>query len=557
MTTVTRLGEGTVLVAVATRDPHEGWLARISDRLVDLYRPALGDATSARTRPGPDGRSGIVVVEADPVTAPLADVVVWGIALDEAGPASPASLTALLQDPAPSHAMLGRYVVTRVGDAGIRLVTSADLVHTLAHAQGPDVQAWATRDLAAAVAAGRRPRLAEAHVPEQVTFEFVFGDDSLLDGVRMLPEASVVDLRASQGRERSWWPVADRFAPGAPTTATSLRETLTRTLAPVAAVDGITLALTAGRDSCLAASVLAEAGARLPTFTIGDEDTPDAQGAAAVAAHLGWPHTHVGPAPGATWSLSRLAPGTRWTEGADTAWNVIGSPLRWPRPGAVWLSGSGGEIGRAVFRSDDTADPARLLAEGRAATMAPRAAEDLRARVAGTVADCRLPGRHPLDVLHARGRQRKWLGRARLVDGVHAVVPAYTSPVAVRALLDIPDAQRLDASVFDRALTLGGDLRARARQAVVLPPPPGRVATTWRRVWRRRPGLSGRPAGTDHAPLDAAIRSVCRPGSASRRILGDDWWAATTRRARRDVPARRWLWNAVAVDAFAALLETL
>ncbi len=556
--TPARLAEGTVLVAVHTTRPEPGWLERVAGRLLDCYRPVLGERTGARVRATADGRAGVITVEPAPPTEPLPDVLVWGVALGADGSAGPADLRRLLDRPQPGHALLGRHVVARIGDDGARLVTAPDLVQTLAHAGGPHRDAWATRELAAAVAADAPLRLAPAHVPERVTFEFVFGDDSLLDGVRTLPEASVVDLTRDRHTEGIWWPVADRLAPGPPTTPASLRDTLARSLLPVVAVDGATLAMTAGRDSLLVASVLAGAGRGLPTFTIGGERLPDAQGAAAVATRLGWSHRLVGSAPDDTWSLARVPVGTRWTDGADTPWNLMGPALRWPTAGALWLAGSGGEIGRAVYRTHAPADPVRVMAEGRASAMSPRAAADLWARVAATVDESRLAGRHPLDVLHARGRTRKWLGRARPVAGVHGVVAAYTGPAVVRALLDAPDDERLGGSLFDAALAADGvDLRSLARRAVVLPPPPGRLAQGWQRLRRSRPGLPGRPVRTDIAPLDAAIRAVCRPGGPTRTILGDRWWAATTRRARHDPAARRWLWGAVAVDALAELLDVL
>ncbi|HMC70737.1 MAG TPA: hypothetical protein VKJ07_16385, partial [Mycobacteriales bacterium] len=307
----------------AARTHHEAVLV---ERLRRLYRPFLGAGLTVTTRSAPAAGCTVAVVDECPGRTELRDVVIWGDPVGATDPATVAEVRAALTDDIRCRDLLGSFVLLQMRDADVVLRTSSDLVHTLKHCSGPYGDAWATQGFAALVASGRRPSVVPERVPEFVIYDFVFADDELLDGVRVLGEATSMRIAAHGAEETCYWPMSDRLRGGVGDAAT-LRAVLIDTLVRLTDRPGLHLALTAGRDSTLLAGCLAEAGRSLPSFTFGNRRTADGAGAAAVAAQLGWPHVFVGQQQDAAPSLDRLLAATRWSEGMDTAWNFYAPPL--------------------------------------------------------------------------------------------------------------------------------------------------------------------------------------------------------------------------------------
>ena len=491
-------------------------------------------------------------------------VTLWGLPVGAHGEATDAEITAVACDTARARDLLGVWVVLVESADGLRLVSSSDLVHTLVRASGPDGTAWATRGLAALRAAGSPPRLAHDRVPELLVFDYVLGDDELLENTTVLPEASVVDSDRRGHRSSTYWSVSERFAPGPPTGATQLRAALGADAVRLAGVPGAHVALTAGRDSTLVMSCLREQGLTLPTFTMGYPGFPDAVGAQAVAAACGTSHRLLtaDSSAGAQWR--RAVPKSAWTEGQDLAWNLVGPGMQWDGPEPiVWLAGSGGEIGRAFYWSSWTegcspvdeltrASLPRHWAAGRAA---------LRDRVAqayDATAETGRSGVDRLDVLYARGRMRKWLMRSMPRPEARGMLAAYTSPAVVRSLLDIPREDRRTGAVFDQALALDPqNLHVLAQAAVPAQPTlPGRQALQPARLLPRplRHALRSLRPHTVPGPLGSVLMQL-GDSEAIVQTMGSSWWKETVRAAATDPWQGHVMWNALAVEALSVWLH--
>src|SRR4051794_32261365 len=156
--------------------------------------------------------------------------VVWGTA--------PAGAERLLDG---ERDVPGVWVAAGMRGDALRLVSSPVVMHTLVRALGPRAEAFATRGLAALLLAGREPRIAWERVAEWVFFDYVLGREELLDGTDVLEEASLVELRPDAARVRSWWPRAERWAPGEPSSPARVRETLRAEVDRLAALPGAAL----------------------------------------------------------------------------------------------------------------------------------------------------------------------------------------------------------------------------------------------------------------------------------------------------------------------------
>jgi hypothetical protein len=548
---VARLGDRAVLCVVRLAEGEgEPELNALVADLAEVYAPVEQLAlrwSATRVR----GRLAVVMAVAGDPDPPGALPVLFGTAVGLAGLASDEEIAAAAADPTgAARSLLGRWVVVAPLDDGLRIVTSSGLAHTMKTVTGATRTAWATAGLAALRAARVTPQLAADRVPEFVAFDYVLHDDELLDGVRVLPEASVVDVRAARVTETSYWSVTERFAPGEPSTPGRLRDVATAEIGRLAGTDELMLALTGGKDSRLMADCLDAAGGRAEAFTMGDMRSPDVTGARAVADALGWPHVAVSATsdgPRADWS--RAVAVTRWTEGMWVLRDLVGRPGRWPFAGtATTLWGSGGETGRAFYWAGQPAtDPAGGVSSPRW-PMPEAARRDWTERVGAAVATaCAEAGGdllRGLDVLYARGRMRKWLSRT-LPHSNHALT-VFTSPAVTSALLDLPDAQRRSGAGFVEALRLG-------RLGPPPPPPPVRkppwdALLTRVRRWRR----AGRPEPTT-APVLAAMSAP----EVTLGILGRDWWAQVELASRRNPSYTRLLWNALAVEALVTSMDAL
>jgi len=421
--------------------------------------------------------------------------------------------------------------------------TSAHLVHTLKTARGA-VTAFATRGVAAVVVAGVPLRLVAERAPELLLYDFVLGDDELLDGVTVLEEASVV-----QGTEvRSWSPREGRLAPGPPTRAAQLVDAVGDLAASVTERDW--LGATAGRDSALVVRALAARGVRGQAFTLGWPGFDDADVGASVAREVGWRHEIA--------AVTPLRAESAWTAIVDASLSLEGvvnprpialGPLDWDRRGVTWFSGHGGEIGRAFYWATRTEDePRSALLRRIPATIPAPARATIEARIDVELARGDALGRRGvdgLDAFYALNRMRKWVGRVRPYEQIDHFWPAYLGPDLVRLLLDIPAPSRADASVFDEALALVGH-----RPATPAAPPTPTASPTKRRWFRR-----GTPATGDWPALAATLAAMGPPERVVLPQMGGAWWDAVTARARTHSASQRMVWNVIGVEAFAEWCE--
>lgn len=523
---------------------HRADVERRAAVLADAYRVALAQELRHRlwwVRPG---------------------IGVWALT-DGALPAEPRLVLGAVLTGTPEQALAepadlgGVWTVVAPHGGGVRAVTSASLVRTLVRADTGSRTAVASRGLAALALAGAPLRISAERMPELVRFDFVLGDDELLEGTRVLDEAAVVDF-GDDVRVASWWPRARRFAPGDPMDPDRLRAAVGAAGARMLAHDDARLGLTAGLDSLLLARGTVEAGVRPRAFTFGWEGNADSDGAREVAQALGLRHEVARVEPGrATLTLDRLVEFAPWGEGQVNPRPLGVGPIAWDARDVVWVSGHGGELGRAFYWSGEHPRPGELPRRAAAlaadlggtspevqALLAERVRVDFE-RAAGLCGD----GARALDGFYALGRMRKWTDRIVPFRHFRGVAAPMLAPDAVRALLDLPEHLRRDGSGMRAAAGRPTELPSRslARRGV------GRAL--------RAVGLRRRPtdpyASLD-APLVAALAAAAvARGSAARDALGATWWDGTVAFAQTQAWAQLVLWNAFAIDSLALALPDL
>jgi hypothetical protein len=374
----------------------------------------------------------------------------------------------------------------------------------------------ATHAVAAAwLATGVRPRVAFERIGELLAFEFLLGEDTLIEGVRALPAGTVVE----DGVERAP-SLASRWTPGTDALGTlrgSLRERLAGRAAP-------RLGLTAGLDSRVVAAVLAAEQIPAGAFTW-SHHAEDAAGAAAVAARAGLPHSRCPPEwLGDAAGLARLRADARWSEGAARL-TPFGK-VTWPAPMDAFVTGGGGEIGRAfyyrleaaAYRDPDVERLVRTLAVP--AGIAPRLRAELE-----RLAESGLGGWRLLDVFYAEQRVAKW-GRAMLPFASAPTVAAFAVPAVAAALAALPDAVRVSDGFHREALAaLGfGDIAPPppVAQRAGVPRPLRRAASRVRRV-RAGASVPARWAYADELEARPLYRewlmdAIGRTGLAGERV---------------------------------------
>lgn len=559
---IVRLPWGTSVVGVVRlATPAVGLRQRTDDarrRLAALYEPVLGPVQTAALHV--DGHVAVVAVSTGPVALEPTGCIVWGRPLGAGGDATDEEVRAFAAAPSPATSLGGQFAVLAPTGDGVRVLTTADTVHGVRAVRSSTAEAVATKGLAAHVLAGREPTLHEDAVAEYVLFDYVLGADDLLAASREVGDGAVVTVDALGVREEPWWSLPDRLHPTPPPAPVDLWDALRETVLPAARAPDVWLGLTGGRDSTLVAAVAAAGRRVLPTFTLGGTGDADVVGAASVAAVLGWDHHVVGAEGMAEDPWARVLRCTAWTEGLDTARNLVAPLPLLPRPGLTWLGGNGGETGRAFYWRDavTTTDPGAMLLGGRTDRLSLPAAAAVQDRVAAELAaGVALGFRGPalLDVFYARNRMRKWLGR--IMPVCDDLVFAYLAPRTIRTLVNVSDEGRQGGRFFDECLALGQpDLRRVARAAIdrAHPASTGGASVLVREVARRVARRPPRPA-----PEWVAHRAVLQEAptrvTVARRILGERWFSAVEAGAPTDAYLRRQLWSALAVEALAQRLD--
>lgn len=554
-------------------------------RTWDWRSGAGGVAFLAARSPGAAGRpvvGGSVVLQGGAVGPLLA----WGVPYLLGRAVTDEDLRAAFDDPRAVD-LLGRYVLAGLWvhagsvQAGPRLVVGPDVTHTLVTCRrpggarqpagssilggeaGPGGRVWATRGRAALDAAGLPAAIAVERVPELVFFEYVLNGQELLVGVEPVEEATVHDGAGS----RSWWPVAERLHIKDGSSPGMLREVLRTSAGAVCQAAEVHLALTAGRDSTLVASCLSGLAVQpRAALTFGSVRSPDMAGAAATAGALGWSHLAVpsSPALGPPGSspehlMSRLLERSVWTEGLDNAWNLVAPDFAWPVPhGAVLLTGSGGEAGRAFYWGAAPAwdDPVQLLSGWVGERL--RSGPATRCAI-GSPALSSSCGRWPMTTtcgcwtccMCGAGYAVGSTGRCRSSSSTASWRPSMI-PTSWPACSGCPSRTAVPA---ERSTRHSPPTRSSLRQSSAPPLRPAypalfgsRPERLVARVRRRlRPADEGLTA-IDH--LHAALGHDRLTG----RSLGPRWWERTRLEANSSGMHRRWLWNALAVDGFARSL---
>lgn len=510
------------LFAAQCSEPgHRAALERRARDLAGFYRPLGHGEASLRWVPSLRLLLGTV----DARTCDQAATLSWG------GPAPPRLLepaALLAASDSDLRAVDAVTVLAAASDERARVVCGAGGIASLYSARGGEASAWSTHAVAAAWLALGRARVDPDTLPELIAFEYVGGPRTLVQGVRALPVATRVDLTARGEQEHSFWPKAERWAPVPEAEASAhaeraLLEGLRRRLdgagAPV-------VGLTGGLDSRVVAAALRALDVPFQALTWGPADSPELDMARMVAATLGAEHRWrpIDP-PDAAGTLSRLDRLARWSDGTcplDLRGDV------WPREGSAFVTGIGGEVGRAFHympRAHEEPDPSRrrlrrLLSVPRRLY---RARPDVVRRVEGRVDDWLVEaeslgygGWARLDFLYGEQRLRRW-GRLILQQSAPPAVPAFATPEVTRALASLPLVDRVTSGFHRRFLQ--ERLPELAPAGVALPRSP--AAARWA---RRRVAPALRP------PLEAVLR---------RRPPGRGRWPDASLWAGREEVRRR------------------
>jgi hypothetical protein len=418
------------------------------------------------------------------------------------------------------------------GERG-RIVAAAGGIATLHRARGEEAEAWASHAVAAAWLATARGSGVTRPVASLVAWEQPGGERTLAAEARAVPAATCVELTPAGARERSFWPPRERWAalPAEEAAEAAERRLLAALEARLAGARSTALGLTAGADSLVVGLALRELGVPFVAFTHGDPASPDAAGAARVAAALDVPHL-TGPYDWweAEEGLARVRAAARWHEGgAPVGWGDV----PWPPGLTHWVAGIGAETGRAFWYRPlvraRARPPVRLLvrvldvhaahALGGADPAVRRALHaDARGWVEAAL-ETGATGWRALDVVYAEQRVRRWgRGMAPRLDA--ALVAAFADAELLRALSSLPLEDRLTDGWPRRFVA------ARAPELAPAPPaaPPRgalarQLALDRLRELRRRTGL--RPLGGPQ-PVPWFARPPWRERPQLLRWLRDD-----------------------------------
>jgi hypothetical protein len=443
---------------------------------------------------------------------PRAGAIVWG---------EPVTLDVVSASDEQLRSICGISAVIAWRGDDLRIVNNSAGPATLYVAEGDGVTAYATHAVAAALIAGIEPRVDEAAVPEFIALDFVGGERTLVEAVRAVPPATVVDA----GGARSYWPAAERWAHVGDGYAHA-ESALLRTLGERVGDARVGLALTAGLDSTVGAAALAELGVECLAFTWGSAVWPDARGAAATAARFGFQHEVLGVRTLADEDcLPALDRDARWTDGMTA---LSAAERHWPDTCGAFAVGMGGETGRAFYYDAWSAllvpDPSpeelprRLGARGRLRGAREEAIAALEATVAEWVGATNARGWDALDVLYTEQRVRRW-GRSQIPRLDQNLVLLFTPAEVARGLASLPVRDRIRDGFHRRFLASRG---LPVEKADV--PDPGRLELALRRLRFRMRSTDARRSGDAHAhdPVDRLVAHVWAERPATRDRVCED-----------------------------------
>ena len=508
-------------------------LAGVAERIEALARWHGG--TASWRRAGANVAAGVVRYDAraEPLDEPLA--------FGEPLPAGLSGARLADADPAALRALDGAGAALAIEDTRAAIVSYAGGPGTLFSASCGPIDAWSTHAVAAAWLAHGTARVDPAALPEQLAAEFVGGERSLIAGARALPQAVRIVAGDDGARRTDYWPAAERWAAlPEDEAAAHAEEHLLATLGRrAAAFEAPHVSLTAGLDSRVAAVALRELGVRARAFTWGEGDWDDVRGGAELAERLGIAHELIG----VEWleddeAMREADRQVRWTEGAAP---VGFARLAWPEELGCFVTGAGGEVGRAFYyaaapepgRAEDTF--VDLLAP-RLAGARDDAVRELAATLRQWVEHARAlapDDLRALDVVYGEQRVRRWL-RGMLPRLAAPMIPAFATPEVARGLMSLPLADRTTDG-FHRSF-----LERRAPEllpAAAAPTRGRRLRLPWRRS--REPAFLAE-RWDEHPRFRDWISDEVLASPLLTEPLGERWAARTrTRFLRGDGAAER------------------
>ncbi len=502
------------------------------EAIAAFYAPLGGPRVSARRVA--DADASIAVIDFDGRSHDLTAPGVFGAQLPAALETSDALLAAdddalrLLDAPLAAVAATG---------ARVRIVTACCPPTMLYEAHGPGVVVWSSHAVAAAYLASGKADLDDGVLAEFLAAQFVGGERTLVREAAAVGTATVIDLSAAGVETRSYWPLAARWSLVDPARAQAHAEDALMATLPrqVERYARPFCGITGGLDSGVAAVALAEAGVSFEGLTFGESDWPDVRAAPGIAHRLGVPtRTCLIEWTGDDEALRTARAEVRWHEGAIQL--GIGR-IPWPSGMSAWVTGGGGETGRAFYyreRALAEPDPSpTTVAETLAGALLARidgagsAARDaVRRAVDGWIAEAHsvgVDGWRALDLVYSEQRVRRWL-RGMLTHRAGPTIPAFTAPEVQRGLASLSLAERTSDG-FHREF-LARRAPELASRAAAHPVPPLRRRLLARLRPRAAPSLVGE-RWREHPRFRAWIADEILRSPTLAAALGEHWCEVT------------------------------
>jgi hypothetical protein len=261
---------------------------------------------------------------------------------------------------------------------------------------------------------------------------------------------------------------------------------------------------------------------------------------------MSWKHVNVWRTATVPISSRKIAAYAAWTDGLETARNLYGAPWSPYFSDKIFVSGHGGEIGRAFYWKDAIGSP-----NGHLAVLARFAGSLVPARWSSTTEErvhAEVDRYHwlkptaRLDAFYARSRTRNWTGRGIRRRNFSGGVMGFCDPETVRILLGVPDELKRDAAFFDEVIACDTRrLRDVAKSAAAL---------QWAALTSGGKSVGATPPSSEMRDATKVGIRLFGHGSLLRDAFGPKWCGRLLRNAARRQPDhfRRALWNAASVE---------